>query len=602
MDRRHDLILHPLQQQYGAAQCVHRLDGRALLVERLLLGVSPHEPVEVARFEHLSIPRQRREVADSVEGCPGPEDVPERKRAEGRVPPRAPPVNTQPVPVSQAFLHEVPGAVAHIVDVHDPPRPPQAAPVIPTVPRGAAVVDVQDREAAARPVLYRGVERRGRRARRSAVGLDEERRGRVGRADVPPVLRGVVVPVGRTERRGEFDLPRDGDQRLVERQARRAGEGRRRRSRFEVPPVDARGGARRPADEVQVAVRTGGDAVEHRRQAVPLAGVLPHVRGGRIRVADVRHDQDRPPVFAVLRDEPPVVVPRQEGVALLSEAPTRRGTAEVPLHRQYRRTVPRPVKVVVPAPVRQVVELPRRGVEARLHHRRVPVPARDELVLRRRRHVRPPPLPLGNFRDAKFGGVPRHVGMIPRHVRDPRAVGTQPRRRVEVPPRRDDRRIAVVDVHGDDLVHDVPRRGVGVILPHAVQRPAVIGKHPVRVAVATPPPALLGHGRPVAESAKSLRDELRVVRGFGVGAVHDRAAPVLVNASSNVRFGVGVDVDGVSFGPARIVRGVPAEDVAPPLLRTSLEPVNLVFFVSCCCSLFVVVIGGGGSYDDVHPT
>ena len=109
-----------------------------------------------------------------------------------------------------------------------------------------------------------------------------------------------------------------------------------------------------------------------------------------------------------------------------------------------------------------------------------------------------------------------------------------------------------------------------MILADAVHRRPVGCHHPVGEAV--PVPAL--RDRPagsVDELVEALVGELRVVDP-PAPAEDDRAAAVLVDTRPGVAPGRR-HVDPVPLAPLRVVRRVPAEDVAALLLGTSLEPV-----------------------------
>src|ERR1041384_452587 len=106
----------------------------------------------------------------------GLEKSAEGERGERRVAARAAAVNHATRAVCQALLDQIPRAVYAIVHVHDAPTSVQTPTVLAPVAGRAAVVHVQDGEAATRPILNPKRESgRGGRSR-PAVTFDEERR------------------------------------------------------------------------------------------------------------------------------------------------------------------------------------------------------------------------------------------------------------------------------------------------------------------------------------------------------------------------------------------------------------------------------------------
>mmetsp|Transcript_16155 Transcript_16155/g.27575 ORF Transcript_16155/g.27575 Transcript_16155/m.27575 type:complete len:269 (-) Transcript_16155:220-1026(-) len=102
---RHNLVLVALQQQHGARQLVCGVDGRPLVVERLLLRIPAHEPVQVPRLELVCVGGERAKVSDTVEGAACREDVAPHQRAEGRETASRATVDCETLWVRELLLH-----------------------------------------------------------------------------------------------------------------------------------------------------------------------------------------------------------------------------------------------------------------------------------------------------------------------------------------------------------------------------------------------------------------------------------------------------------------------------------------------------------------
>jgi len=242
-----------------------------------------------------------------------------------------------------------------------------------------------------------------------------------------------------------------------------------------------------------------------------------------------------------------------------------------------------------------------REVEAQNHlqHRRVTVGAVEEDVAVGRRLG----LAAAHLGEAELGRVPRHRRVVPRHVRQRRAVGRDARVRVEVAAGREDRRRAgAVERHRDDLVDDVDGLGAAlgpVVLAHGHERRAARRHHKVGEAVLAGRRALrLGRqadglgvrvGLCVVEP---LRLEVGVDHA-AIGIERVRAAAVLVHARARVVCPLlGRDVHRaplIALGPRqhRLGRGALLSSVAHDDLAarldlapwTALEPVQLALAV-----------------------
>src|SRR5580704_7569748 len=118
---------------------------------------------------------QHRQVADAVVTRAAAKIVVESERRERRVASGAASGDGAARSIHQAAFGEKAGAVDAISDVDDAPVSLQPLAVGTTEPRAAAVVHIQDRDAAAGPVLDAEVQGAGCRSRGAAVALDQQR-------------------------------------------------------------------------------------------------------------------------------------------------------------------------------------------------------------------------------------------------------------------------------------------------------------------------------------------------------------------------------------------------------------------------------------------
>ena len=168
----------------------------SLPVDPLGRGPRPHELVEVARLELVGVGRQHGEVADAVEARPGGEGVRERQCGEGREPAGTSTADQHPVAVDQAFSGEEIRRGTAILHVDDPPPATEPVAIPPSEPGAAAMVHVDDGEAAARPELHRQPQVRLGHRRRTSVDHHHQRRELSVGCDVVGVHRRVEQPVG----------------------------------------------------------------------------------------------------------------------------------------------------------------------------------------------------------------------------------------------------------------------------------------------------------------------------------------------------------------------------------------------------------------------
>src|SRR5579862_3427218 len=128
-------------------------DRRALPIEILPLGIRADQRVQVSRLEFVGVARKSRQIADPVMTGAAPEIVAKRERGKRRVSPGAAAGNHAAVSVHQSSLCKKSGSVDAIVDIHDAPVPVQTLAVLAAKAAAAAVVDVQNRNPPARPIL-----------------------------------------------------------------------------------------------------------------------------------------------------------------------------------------------------------------------------------------------------------------------------------------------------------------------------------------------------------------------------------------------------------------------------------------------------------------
>ena len=157
------------------------MDRRALAVDVGSGRPRADQRVEVARLELVRLARQRLEIADAEVARAGVEEVAEGERGERRVAAGAAAADREPPAVDVAARDQEARRGDDVVDVDDAPAAGEALAVGAAVAGRAAVVDVDDREAAAGPELARQRQRGVGRAGRAAMARDQQRRQRAGR-------------------------------------------------------------------------------------------------------------------------------------------------------------------------------------------------------------------------------------------------------------------------------------------------------------------------------------------------------------------------------------------------------------------------------------
>src|SRR5262249_60340909 len=116
---------------------------------------------------------QRLEIADAVIARTGLEIAAERQGGKRRIASGAGAADRPPLRIDPPRRREVACAIDAIGDIYNAPVSLQSKPVFPAIPGTAAVIDVQNGKAAARPILRPPAEGRGRRRSRTAVAVPE---------------------------------------------------------------------------------------------------------------------------------------------------------------------------------------------------------------------------------------------------------------------------------------------------------------------------------------------------------------------------------------------------------------------------------------------
>src|SRR2546430_11165360 len=195
---------------------------------------------------------ERDEVGDAEVGDAGAELVAEREGEQRRVPTRTSSGDLDVQGIDVAVLGEVTRRRSAVLDIDLSPATPEPFTVVASVARAAAVVQIDDRNAATREELDSEVERCRDVRSRSAVDSDNEGRELASRAGEVGTLRRVVEAMGRQAPcAGEIDCLGDGDVALVELELCRTSRDPL-VSRLEVESHHGRRGRRRGGDRKSV--------------------------------------------------------------------------------------------------------------------------------------------------------------------------------------------------------------------------------------------------------------------------------------------------------------------------------------------------------------
>src|SRR5262244_237347 len=174
--RRHDGVLFPLEEDDRLREPIRVMERRALAIARFLLRIRSDQPVEIARLELVGVARERSDVAHAVIAGPALKEVAEGQCRQGRVAAGAAAADDASLAVDPPLRRQEPRAGDAIVDVDHAPIQLQTVAVGAAEAGASAVVHVEHRDAAARPILNAQIERARCGGRRSAVALDEKRR------------------------------------------------------------------------------------------------------------------------------------------------------------------------------------------------------------------------------------------------------------------------------------------------------------------------------------------------------------------------------------------------------------------------------------------
>src|SRR5262249_30667362 len=174
--RRHHGVLLPLEEDHRFREPVRLIERRALAIARLLLRIRSDQPFEIARLELVGIACERGDVAHAVIARPALKEAAKGKGRKSGDAAGAPAADDASLAVDPPLRCEEPRAGDAIVDVDHAPTQLQTVAVGAAEPGASAVVHVEHRNAAARPVLNAQIERAPGGRRWPARAPDEERR------------------------------------------------------------------------------------------------------------------------------------------------------------------------------------------------------------------------------------------------------------------------------------------------------------------------------------------------------------------------------------------------------------------------------------------
>src|SRR5262245_57383666 len=150
---RHDDILFALKEDHGLRQPLRVIERRPLAVALLHRRIGPDEPVEITRFELVSVAGKRDRIAHAIVARAPCEEIAEHQRGERGVAAGAAAGDDGALRIDQTLLGEKPGAVYAVVDIDDPPVAVETLAVLAPKTGAAAVVDIEHGDAAAGPEL-----------------------------------------------------------------------------------------------------------------------------------------------------------------------------------------------------------------------------------------------------------------------------------------------------------------------------------------------------------------------------------------------------------------------------------------------------------------
>src|SRR5438477_79271 len=173
---RNDHVLVALEEDDGAPHLVREVDRGAFSIDIRALGIWTDQGLAGVRFELVRLLDDKLEVADPVVARAGVVEVaPGERQQSGETAGRAA-RDRDPARVGETLVDQMARSVDAIVDVDDAPVPVESLPVGAAVASRAAVVDVDQRQAAAGPVLVLEGIRRARRSGRPTVAMHDQGR------------------------------------------------------------------------------------------------------------------------------------------------------------------------------------------------------------------------------------------------------------------------------------------------------------------------------------------------------------------------------------------------------------------------------------------
>jgi len=152
------------------------IDRRALLIDVAGLRIGAYEAIKVTGLELVGLPGERFEIADTVVACSCSKDIPKGKGRQGGIATGAATPYRQAVSIDEASASEVKGTIDTIVHIDNTPSAVETLAVGSAVASAATVVDIEDGNAPARPVLKAEVEGTGCGGGRTSVTDHQERR------------------------------------------------------------------------------------------------------------------------------------------------------------------------------------------------------------------------------------------------------------------------------------------------------------------------------------------------------------------------------------------------------------------------------------------
>src|SRR5262249_53084455 len=150
--RRHDGVLFPLEEDHRLRKPIGMIERRALAIARFLLRIGSNQPVEIARLKLVGVTRERGDVTYAVIASPALKELAESQRRQSRVAAGAAPADDASLAVDPPLRCEEPCAGDGIVDVNHAPIQLQTVAIGAAESSASAVVHVEHRNAAARPI------------------------------------------------------------------------------------------------------------------------------------------------------------------------------------------------------------------------------------------------------------------------------------------------------------------------------------------------------------------------------------------------------------------------------------------------------------------